>query len=70
MRIDFDKIKEITFGTQEIIERAGWFEFHRFLENQAQPYLDIDRSDHYLKTGASASVRFSTVMPLIFAMAR
>ena len=59
MILDFNKVKEISFGTQEIIERAGWFEFRRFLDEQAQPYLDIDRSDHYLKTGATASVRLS-----------
>ncbi len=59
MFLDFNKIKEITFGVQNVVEKGGMVEFRRFTQNQAKCYLDIGRNDHYLKTGSPAGVRFS-----------
>ena len=60
MKLDLQKLKEITFGTQSIIEKDGYFFFNRFLENQANCYLSKN-PDLFIKTRATASIRFSLI---------
>lgn len=46
MRLNFDDIKAITFGTTSIEERDGAFVFHRFSKEQEELYAELAPEKH------------------------
>ena len=55
MKLSFDEIKNIVFGAEQILQREGYFCFHRFTESEKAAYSDS--ADFTRKTNATSSIR-------------
>ena len=59
MKLDFDKIKEITFGASRVEKRDTGICFFRFTKKEEEYYRITSPTNFYLKTFANAGVRIS-----------